>query len=145
MAWDMKWKERFLAVALVAAASYGAYWYYQGATWKHGYIKASDAFKRAFNDRDAELVVYDPEWRDYKIASDELSHIKAPNRVEQARAEMLQECAARLIDYRDGASTERRLTHVAPTNPLPVDYLEQYKQALEKLQSIPAACYGKLD
>jgi hypothetical protein len=24
MAWDMKWKERFLAVALVAAASYSS-------------------------------------------------------------------------------------------------------------------------
>ena len=55
-----KWIVAFIAIVVLAGAGFGGYRIYQYRQWKVAYGSALDAFKRAYDYRDAGTLLYDP-------------------------------------------------------------------------------------
>ncbi len=95
-----KWIVAFIAIVVLAGAGFGGYRIYQYRQWKVAYGSALDAFKRAYDYRDAGTLLYDPRLRDFETAKDALERLPVMTEDAVLSKENLRICANELETYR---------------------------------------------
>ena len=87
-------------VAVLSGAAYGV-WRWQ---WHTAYLSALDAYRRAYDYRDASVLLYEPRLKDFETAEDELARLPSPNPEASITSEELRQCADSLKHYRESVS-----------------------------------------
>jgi hypothetical protein len=88
------------AVIVLAIVGYGGYRLYQYQEWKAAYGKALDAYKRAYDYRDAGTLLYEPRRKDFDAAMDDLERQPIPGSYAGIDRNLLRYCGDDLEIYR---------------------------------------------
>ncbi len=100
------------AVVGLAAVTYGGYNLYEYHEWKVAYVKALDAYKRAYDYRDAGTLLYEPRRKDLDAAMDDLERQPLPVYYSDHKRAMLRICVGGVSLYRETANVNLELSRL---------------------------------
>jgi hypothetical protein len=92
-----------IGVPALAIGSFAWYRYDQRKQWIEARLRTVDALNRAYEYRDAGVLLYEPRWKDFEVAADELQRLSL-NEFDKADAQTLRICGDDLTQYRKDAA-----------------------------------------
>jgi len=95
-----------LTFSVLAIFAAGGYWEFLEYRWRAAYTGTLDSFKRAYDYRDADAIFFEPRYRDFEIANDNLRRVSQFALTPQSEASMLDSCGGELRTYREASQTE---------------------------------------
>ncbi len=96
-----RWIVASIAIAVaLGGAGYGGYRLYEYQEWKSDYGKALDAYKRAYDYRDAGVLLYEPRLKDFDTAMDALERLPVLSEDAVSSKGKLRICAGDIDEYR---------------------------------------------
>ncbi|MGA2887401.1 MAG: hypothetical protein ABSE51_05065 [Terracidiphilus sp.] len=126
-----KWILTFVAIA-VALGGIGYAWYriHQRQQWREAYGDALDAFKRAYDYRDAGVLLFEPRLKDFQTADDRLQRMSQIDYKTQGDAEILHLCGDEIGTYRDESRIIREALELGKAG------LKNAESAMESQKSV---------
>jgi hypothetical protein len=134
-----KWIISTLVIsAVLGAAGFGGYRYYQIQQWNAAHGKALDALNRAYEYKDAGGALYESRWKDFEISDDDLQRLSQFSSEAQSEAEILRHCGDYLQMYRkEGSDASGSVTDAEDSSgALRQKFLDISQQYLESQRSL---------
>jgi hypothetical protein len=94
-----------IGVTVLSGLTYGVYRLHERQQWQAAYGEALDAFKRAYDYRDAGTLLFEPRLKDFQVADDRLQRLSLIDYKTQSDAEILHLCGQNLLSYRESERT----------------------------------------
>jgi hypothetical protein len=128
----------FLAAIVLAAVGYGGYRLYEYHEWKTAYGRALDALHRAYEYKEAGVLLYEPRRKDFEVADDQLQRLSQFSVEAQSDANILHYCGEELRMYRnEGADASDALASAEDsTGTLRKEFLDNSQQFLDLQRSL---------
>lgn len=97
----------FTVVILVVlgAGGYAGWRYYQRQRWNAARLETLDALSRAYEYRDAGTLLFEPRWKDFEVADDNLQRLSLFSSESFDDAELVRLCGDQLRTYRSAEDT----------------------------------------
>lgn len=133
----MKWIVPSLAaVFLLSGALYAGVRYERHAAWKQAYGDAQDAFRRAYDYKDAGALLYEPRLKDFQAADDRQRRISLVDSETQDDAESLHFCGGELATYREEGDAGLDAARISGPlgDKIVAGYIEMEKSADSEMQ-----------
>jgi len=89
-----------VGIIILFSAAYIGYRIYQRQQWNESYAEALDAFKRAYDYRDAGTLLFEPRWKDFEVAEDHLQRMSQIDYKTESEVSILRSCGDELQSYR---------------------------------------------
>jgi len=99
-------KRQFAVIATITVAVIAGaliYFHHQQKVekWNSAYQRARDAYKRASEYKNSGTLLYEPRFKDFEVALDDLNATEKPDRVSEGLSIDLTTCKIELVSFRD--------------------------------------------